>query len=199
MIKRLSLPLSILAGVLAASAVTANAQTTNCSGVLPAGAYASVNVPAGKFCTVNSAVDVAGNLTVAPGATLFVTAPAKLVVNSSLLAVDAANIDFEVAATILGNVTLARTTNFVQIQSSFIGGTLSIADSTASAINIITNNVAGSVLLRSNKTSGGPASDVIKGNTIGGSLVCVNNAPAPVNSATPNVVGGSKVGQCSGL
>ncbi len=62
----------------------ARAQNVSCTGTLPAGSYTNVTVPAGQFCTVNSAVTVAGNVTVGTGATLYVPA-ANFVVNGTIL------------------------------------------------------------------------------------------------------------------
>jgi hypothetical protein len=175
----------------------ARAQNVSCTGTLPAGSYTNVTVPAGQFCTVNNAVTVAGNVTVGTGATLYVPA-ANFVVNGTILGTKAANVDFLLPVTIGANISLTGTTNYIQIETSFIGGALSVINSTASAINVLKNNVAASVLFRDNTTSGA-GSDVISGNTIGGSLLCTGNAPAPTDSGIPNVVGGNKVGQCTGL
>jgi hypothetical protein len=206
MIKQLSLRLSILAGVLAIGAGGAAAQTATCSGTLTPGSYDRVNVPAGASCTVSGTVTVTGNVTVGTGATLTVSSPANFTVNSSLLSVNAANIDIVIfpatvgAANILGSVSLTGTTNTVTIQNSFIGGTVSVANSNAHLIDLFSNNVGANVLVQNNKTNGGVNSDIIQANTIGGSLVCSGNTPAPVLAGgAANVVGGAKTGQCTGL
>jgi hypothetical protein len=70
-------------------------------------------------------------------------------------------------------------------------------------MGVLTHEILGSVgadvLVHNNKTSGGANHDIIQANTIGGSLVCSGNTPASVNGGAPNIVGGSKAGQCSGL
>jgi len=103
------------------------------------------------------------------------------------------------AASILGSVSLTGIAGFVGINNSFIGGTLSVSGSNPVDIFVVSNTVSGNVLIRNNTTRGGANSDVIQGNTIGSSLVCSGNVPAPVDLGTANTVGGNKVGQCSGL
>jgi hypothetical protein len=201
--KHLIWRVSILAGVLAAAAGGAAAQTTNCSGTLAPGGYDGVNVPAGATCTVNSGnVDVTGNVTVGSGASLFVFSPAKFTVNSSLLSAGARIVQLAPqplgATNILGSVSLVGTIIVADVEHSFIGGTLSVANSNATSVVFLGNNVAGNVLVQNNKTSVGP-NDFIASNTIGGSLVCSGNTPPPTDAGLPNTVGGSKVGQCGGL
>jgi hypothetical protein len=97
-------------------------------------------------------------------------------------------------------VSVTGATNTVNITDSFIGSTLSIANSPMLSAYILLsgNNVAGNVLDRSNTTPA-PGDNDIDGNTIGGSLVCSGNNPAPQDGGTPNTVGGNKVGHCSSL
>jgi 5'-nucleotidase len=124
-------------------------------------------------------------------------------VNSSLLGANAANVIIVPlpmgASNILGSLSLTGTTKEIVIENSFVGGTLSVANSNASLIDLFSNSVGGNVLVQNNKTSGGANSDIVQANTIGGSLVCSGNTPAPVNGGAPNTAGGSKTGQCSGL
>jgi 5'-nucleotidase len=201
MIKQLSWRLSMLASVLAIGAGGAAAQTASCSGTLAPGSYDRVNVAAGASCTVSGTVTVTGNVTVGTGASLSVVSPAKFTVNSSLLGANAASIIIvplpSGVSNILGSVSLTGTTKELVIENSFVGGTLSVANSNVTLIDLFSNNVGGNVLVQNNKTSGGVNSDIIQANTIGGSLVCSGNTPAPVNGGAPNTVGGSKAGQCS--
>jgi hypothetical protein len=206
MIRQLSWRLSILAFMLAGGAGSAMAQTTSCTGTLAPGSYNAVNVPAAATCTVAGSgnVTVTGNLTVGSGASLLDYGVATFTINSSLLAVGANTIylvpQAPGAVNILGSVSVTGATNTVQITDSFIGGTLSVANSPISAyIYFNGDNVAGSLLDRGNTT---PAfSNNIESNTIGASLVCSGNTPSglPQDGGLPNTVGGSKVGQCSGL
>lgn len=228
MIKQLSWRPSLFAGMLAASAGSAAAQTTTCSGTLAPGSYANVSVPAHATCTVSSGtvnvtgdvtvgtgaalavnagtLDVTGNVTVGTGATLFVLTPAKFIVNSSVRGVGTQAFTIDVApgaASILGSLTLTGTTGSVahaiDIRNVFVGGSFSIANSnTPGSIDLIGNDVAGNLLLRNN-TCGFANCNVVSANTVGGSLVCSGNITAPVDLGTANVVGGNKVGQCSTL
>jgi hypothetical protein len=76
MIRQLSWRLSISAGVLAARAGNAPAQTTNCSGMLPTGSYDSPTVTAGQTCIIGgSSVTVSGNVTVGRGTELVIVSP----------------------------------------------------------------------------------------------------------------------------
>ena len=206
MIKQLSWRLSMLASVLAVGAGSAAADTRSTT-LTGSHVFNSLSVPAGATCTINSgSVDVTGNVTVGTGATLIVSSPANFTVNSSLLSVNAANVDIVIfpagsgAANILGSVSLTGTTGTLTIQNSFIGGTVSVANSNAHLIDLFSNNVGANVLVQNNKTNGGVNSDIIQANTIGGSLVCSGNTPPPVLAGgAANVVGGAKTGQCSGL
>lgn len=205
MIKQLYWRLFILAPVLAAGAGSAAAQTFTCTSTLPAGDYTAVNVPAGDTCFVATSgnVSVSGNVTLGSGASLIDYDTATFTVSSSLLAAGAKTIYLVPTApgavNILGSVSVTGETNTVDIRASFIGGTLSVANSTISAyINLTANSVGANVLDRSNTTPAPGANDIVN-NTIGGSLVCTGNSPAPQDSGMPNTVGGSKAGQCSGL
>ena len=205
MIKQLSWGLPVLAGLMTVVAGGVAAQTTNCTTVLTPGSSTSVNVPAGATCTVSGpgTVDVAGNVSVGTNGSLAFTSNANFVVNGSLIGTNAFTIDISPAsggaASILGSVSLTGIAGFVGIDNSFIGGTLSVSGSNPVDIFVVSNTVSGNVLIRNNTTRGGANSDVIQGNTIGSSLVCSGNVPAPVDLGTANTVGGNKVGQCSGL
>jgi len=207
MIKQLSWGIPVLAGLMTVVAGGIAAQTTSCNTVLTPGSYTSVNVPAGATCTVSvpGTVDVAGNVTVGANGSLAFTSNAKFVINGSLIGTNAFTIEITPAtgtggaANILGSVSLTGIAGFVAIDNSFIGGTVSVSGSNPVDIFVVSDIVSGNVLIRNNTTRGGPNSDVIQGNTIGSSLVCSGNTPAPVNGGVPNTVGGSTVGQCQGL
>jgi hypothetical protein len=203
MTKQLSWCLSTLAGLLAVCAGGTVAHAKDCSGTLTPGSYDNVNVPAGQFCTISGTVDVTGNVTVGAGAILQVLPTAKFTVNSSLLATNAASVNITSSAAgavnILGSVSVTGT-GFVLIEETFIGGTVSVANSHATFIILFQDNVGGNVLVRNNNTSGGPNSNTIAANIIGGSLVCSGNTPAPgLGGGGANTVGGARAGQCSGL
>jgi hypothetical protein len=200
MLKRLSFGLSISMIVFAAVAGSAHAQTTQCSGNLAPGNYASVDVPAGATCTINTGtVNVTtGGVTVGAGASFFVGAPsASLVITSGSL--DSTNAKFiEVTAHIHGHVHLDGTTGGdVIITDSFIGGTLSVKNSSVVGIVLDRNTVGGSLIDENNKCFNEGGCNSVTSNTIGANLVCKGNTPPPVISGTSNTVGGNQVGQCA--
>lgn len=204
MIKQFSWGLLILAGMIAAGAGSAAAQTFTCTSTLPAGDHTAVNVPTGATCDVSTSgnVTVTGSVTVNSGATLQDFGAATFTVNS--LSAGGARMIYLVPATggavsITGGVSVTGATNTVDIRDSFIGGNLLVANSMISAyINLTGNSVGGNVLNRSNTTPAPGDNDIVD-NTIGGSLVCSGNSPAPQDDGMPNTVGGAKMVQCSGL
>jgi hypothetical protein len=207
MIKQLSWRLLMLAGMMAAGAGSAAAQTFTCTGTLPpasSGSWTAVNVPMGATCNVAGSgnVTVSGPVTVGSGATLADFGTATFTAGS-LSAVGAKTIYLVPTAggavSILGGASVTRTTSTVDIRDSFIGSTLMVTNSMISAyINLTGNSVGGSLLNQSNNTPAPGANDIVN-NTIGGSLICTNNSPAPQDGGTPNTVGGAKTVQCSGL
>ena len=199
----------LLAAALAVCAGSANAETTECTGILAAGTYDNVNVPANTTCAFSDeggTITVTGNLAVEAGASLLTTRklhgiPTTYTVNGSLLGADAASIALStvrtpIAINILGGVHLTGTTTEIALFGLSIGGVLSVADSSVGIFNLSVNNVGGNVLVRDNTIS--QAFDII-GNVIGGSLVCQGDTPAPFPTAELNTVGGNKVGQCANL
>jgi hypothetical protein len=200
MLKCAASGLSILTIALLAVAGSADAQTTECSGNLPPGNYASVDVPAGATCTINTGtVNVTtGGVTVGAGATFFVGAPAaSLVIISGSL--DSTNAKFiEVTAHIHGHVHLDGTTGGDAIISdSFIGGTLSVKNSSVVGIVLDRNTVGGSLIDENNQCFNEGGCNSVVSNTIGINLVCKGNTPPPVIGGTSNTVGGNQVGQCA--
>ena len=200
--KRFSWRLTILAAALAACTGSASAQTTNCSGNLAPGTYLNVTVPANTICFLpgDGTLTVTNNVVVESGASLAVAGnvAATIFINGSLLGRDAANIALGSVPSgkvhILGMVNLTGTTREIDLVGVSIGNILFIANSTASIIDVFTNNVGGSVLVRDNTVS---EEFGIQNNAIGGSLVCLGNTPAPGGGT--NTVGGGKAGQCASL
>jgi len=202
MMKRFSSRLTMLAAALAACAGSASAQTTICNVSVPPGTYDNLEVPANTLCELGQfgpgPVIVTGNVTVKSGAVLIVRQFLRLVVNGSVLGTDARTIEMDLGpgqVSILGSVHLTGTTEEAFLSSVSIRGTLSIANSIGE-INVVSNDVGGSALVRANTASGRNFIN-IEANAIGGSLVCMDNTPAP--SGDGNTVGGNKVGQCVGL
>lgn len=72
------------------------------------------------------------------------------------------------------------------------------ANSNTGGIGVGDNIVSGPVIVSGNKAPTGGATQ-IEANHISGSLLCTTNAPPPVNDGEPNIVTGTRYGQCSGL
>jgi hypothetical protein len=202
MLRRVSLSLSVSTIVFAAAAGSGAAQTvTECTGNLAAGNYAAVDVPPGATCTINTGtVNVTtGGMTIGAGATFFVAAPSGLLIITSG-SLDSTNAkDIEVSeAHIHGHVHLDGTTGGTAIiTDSFIGGTLSVRNSSVVGIVLDRNSVGGSLLDENNQCFNEGGCNSVVSNTIGMNLVCTGNTPPPVIQGTSNTVGGNQVGQCA--
>ena len=201
MLKCAASGLSILTIVLAAAAGSAHAQTTECTGNLAAGNYAAVDVPAGATCTINNGtVNVTtGGVTVGSRASFFVGAPVGLLVitSGSLDSTNATSIEVS-DAHIHGHVHLNGTTGGDAIVTdSFIGGTLSVKNSSVVGIVLDRNTVGGSLIDETNQCFNEGGCNSVVSNTIGMNLVCTGNTPTPTIGGTSNTVGGNQVGQCA--
>jgi hypothetical protein len=175
---------------------------TECTANLAPGNYDAVDVPAGATCTINNGtVNVTtGGVTVGSGATFLVAgAPASsLVLASGSLDSTNANIIEVTSAHIHGHVHLIGTTGgSVIFTDSFVGGTLSVKNSSVVGISLDRNTVGGSLLDETNQCFNEGGCNAILSNTIGNNLVCVGNTPSPITEGTSNTVGGNSVGQCA--
>jgi hypothetical protein len=206
--------LAILAAAFAACVSGASAQTTLCNGTLAPGTYTEVIVPANATCTVSGTVTVTGNLIVEQGAFFSSNSTGTFIIDGSLLAVNAGNINIGAfdqgsAVDILGNVHLFGTTAAgphagIRLNGISIGGNLFISKSNLSLVAapfdgwaVFGNTIGGNVQLRDN-TFTGTLFAPFGANTIGGSLICVGNTPNALHEDNqPNSVGGEKLGQCA--
>ncbi len=71
-----------------------------------------------------------------------------------------------------------------------------------SGAEVMDNHVGGTVQVQGTTGTGPFPEDTraeIEGNTIGRSLICSGNVPAPTNDGNPNSVAGARQGQCSTL
>ncbi len=90
---------------------------------------------------------------------------------------------------------------FTTFEDNTIGGSVNWAHMSTCWGGLFRNQVHGNVAFNDNHT-GDPDGNEIQTNTIGGNLACYNNTPAPQqgdSQGQPNVVGGSKLGQCKAL
>jgi hypothetical protein len=114
-------------------------------------------------------------------------------------------------AEVHGNVRVVGSGNTygVQVGGNDVSGSIVVINSAAIAppvptkFAIVGNTVTDNVVFSNNNTEGTIEPPLIGSNTIGGSLVCWANVPAPTNDPPggpyPNSVAGSRVGQCAGL
>jgi len=131
------------------------------------------------------------------------------VVDGSVLAGGASTI-YLGGMTVHGNVVFAgggSAGRNLPIKDDQIDGNLIISGWRGLWFGVIRDTVGGNVLLLNNTAAnpsqdpGSDSSEVVT-NTIAGNLACFGNTPAPQvgdSEGAPNVVGGEKLGQCSGL
>jgi hypothetical protein len=200
----------VLAGALAVATVSA----------IPAGAAVASDTPGTGACTTTITGPVTGALTAAVGTTCLtdVTLHGAITVNpgAALSIVD---------STIYGAITTNGASAFTFCNSSTVGGAISVATSTGfvligdgascagshidgavtlngntGGVELGGNNIGGAVKVTSNVPSSSAtpaewAATGVEGNTIGGTLTCSGNTPAPTNNANPNTVSSSRTGQ----
>ena len=138
---------------------------------------------------------MAGNLVVPPGSSVYV---GDSTVHGSIAAKQP-NVFTVCGSTVNGRVGVVESTGPVTIAPvSSACGANTVTSSIASlistdAVNIADNQVGQKLLVWDAR---GPAA-TITGNKIGGDLWCANDLPLPADAGQPNVVTGSRIGQCS--
>ena len=89
------------------------------------------------------------------------------------------------------------------IKDNKIDGNLIVQGWHGAWVGVIRNTVRGYVLFAGNESVADSDSNEIQTNVIARDLICVGNSPAaqvnPDDGGAPNIVGGLKLGQCSGL
>lgn len=84
-----------------------------------------------------------------------------------------------------------------------IDGNLILQGWSGQWIGAIRDQVGGNLIFSKNTSVVDPDSSEVQTNVISGNLICQGNSPAaqvnPGDGGQPNIVGGAKVGQCSGL
>ncbi|MFB7445937.1 Ig-like domain repeat protein [Streptomyces mirabilis] len=112
-------------------------------------------------------------------------------------------------STVTGTVNVTGASGFVMVgdpgddgcTGNKIAGSVLLGNN-RSGLEVVANQVGGSVQVAGTTGTGPFPEDTraeIEGNTIGGSLSCTGNTPAPTNDGNPNTVTGSRIGQCSSL
>ena len=204
---RLAVSIKVLiCGTLSCAAVAAAAPTavaapvTICNGELPFGSYDNVVVPPRATCSASGST-VARNLAVGPGATLN---GGFLTIGGNLVALGATNIrlfgfsvggDVRVVggggdltihqSTVRGAVDVAGVNGFIAIINNespgalgrvrVVGNVLRTSDPTSTVgLNISANQIRTDAEVSLNR---GQVEKNVQGNTVGGTLSCLGNAP----------------------
>ena len=193
MLKRIAIILAVLAGSLVAFGVTAsasNASAPNCTGYVSYTTLGSVVVPSGNYCEINSST-VTGSITVKPNASLVMC---NDLVKGSINATQAyVNIDNNTEVD--GSITLNKpgipfipsglcgergsysATSYVC--PNYIGGNLNIQNGPWNYLSLEVGD-CGWVDIHGSFTISGNRQLVEAGYfNVDGSLVCLNNHPAP--------------------
>ncbi len=153
-------------------------------------------------CLTNATVP--GSVVVQPGGSLFLS---NATIGGSISA-SGANAITICGSTVNGSISISNTSGFVLLGNggcapNTFRGNLSL-NSNHGGFKVSGNQITSTLSASSNTVSpgalnpsGGPANQIIKGNTIGGVLNCSGNVPPPTNEGTSNAVTGPRVNQCS--
>jgi hypothetical protein len=210
-----------LAVALAAAAVaavivlpaSAAGNTTTCDGLLAAGTYGKVVVPAGATCLSDGPIVVRGGVFVGEGATFVLGSEENAVptgvISGGVHATNAASVQIHFT-TINGGIDVHGGSGpfgppfdvtWNTIEDSTINGGATIDGYNGFWMGFIRNTVNGSVNLNDNVLLDPDGNEYVT-NTIHGNLNCRGNSPAPQagdSEGSPNKVTGRKTGQCAGL
>jgi hypothetical protein len=194
----LTATLAIIATLGGAS--SSHAQNLACAGTVGGAAglttiNGNVTVPNGASCTL-AFVEVTGNVNVRQGGSLLISAyDEPSTIGGSVTAAKCVSALLEGNVTVKGDVRIESCTgtgaNGFQGPGIAIGGTFQCQNN-AGSCEAWLGEIAGDAQIRNNRA---PGSDVSL-NTIGGSLVCLNNTTAPSHSRGYNWVTGDPIGQC---
>ncbi len=101
--------------------------------------------------------------------------------------------------TISGNFVCANNPNACFAQGGVVQGNLTVDNNNnnnvGNIVDVEGNQVSGNVDVSGNSGQ----TPIVGGNTIGGNLRCSGNSATLVDEGFPNIVSGSKLGQCAGL
>jgi hypothetical protein len=221
--------LLIASTILFSARVASASSVTVCDGGLGPGQFQKVEVPPDAICFATGPIDVRGGLEIGRGATFVLGSEEDPTptgtIRGGVQATDAANVQIHFA-TILGGVDISggsgpfypnspfcfpvdeedpnsevQCITFSTIEDSTIKGGASIDGYDGFWLGFIRNHVSGTVSLTNNTLTDPDANEYVT-NTINGSLHCSGNDPAPQvgdSEGQPNVVSGTKAGQCAEL
>jgi hypothetical protein len=203
---------ALAALVLTVPSFAAGTKTTTCTDTLAPGTYQKVVVPEGAIClTFAGPVTIKGGVFVAAGGTFVLGSednPSHTgTISGGVHSTDAASVQIHFS-TINGGVDLSGGSGpfgppfdvtWNTIEDSVIHGSVNIAGYNGFWQGFFRNTVSGSVNFNNNTVVDLDGNEV-QTNTIHGSLNCSGNTPAPQmgdSGGSPNVVTGSKTGQCT--
>lgn len=201
-------------GSLAAAASSSAATATTCTDTLAPGTYGAVTVPAGATCIITEGpITIRGGVSVGAGATFVFsseeTPDVTATISGGVVSTNALSVQIHFAR-INGGVNLQGGAGPVggpfgvtwnTIEDSQINGGVTVNGYTGFWQGFIRNNVNGGVTFTNNTVVDPDGNEVVT-NTIHGSLNCSGNTPPPQvgdSEGSPNVVTGSKTGQCTGV
>jgi len=178
-----------------AGASSARAADAICMGSLSGNVSGNVFVASNVACTISQA-NIGGNVQLKPGARLVIDGRQyPSVIGGNVVAQSCNSALLEGAVTVRGNVVIQRCT----ANSGFtgpgivIGGDFQCTDNSgACAANF--GEVAGNVQVSNNHSS---AASNVSQTSIGGSLQCQQNTPAPTHAYGPDRVVGGAQDQCA--
>ncbi|KJK58194.1 Ig-like domain-containing protein [Saccharothrix sp. ST-888] len=186
-----------------AGGLESTTQTVNCTRTITGSVVGAVFAGSGSTCIIGATVG--GTVHGAAGGALFIS---NSTIRGSILSSDGTRFGI-CGGTVTGSVDITRASGFVVIgdpgddgcPGNRITGQVTLSNNHSGA-EVIANHVGGSVQVQGTTGTGPFPEDTraeIEGNTIGGSLICSGNVPAPTNDGNPNSVTGLRLGQCSTL
>jgi hypothetical protein len=182
------------------------ALTTFCNGTLASGSYGKLVVPAGASCNGTSAnIRVSDGVNVKQGATFVLGKEGGSntgIIRGGVHANAPASLQLHFARVYDGVRMYGGGGNgqFSTIEDNVIRGGVTQTGYRAFWLGFIRNRVIGNVRLSDNVMKDPDANEYVT-NRIQGNLVCRGNSPTPQvgdSGGQPNIVTGSKVGQCRG-
>jgi hypothetical protein len=169
----------------------------------------NLTVLAGQAICITSTGSVNGNITVNSGGALSDVGGS---VNGNIVSTGATAFTLCGVNKVNGAVTVQGSTGFVLIGDAGDDGSPGCAGNTINSDVTVSSNsagaeiggnaISGNVTLNSNSGAGLRLEDrypEVEKNSIGGSLGCTANSPAPINDGQGNTVKGSRTGQCAGF
>jgi hypothetical protein len=206
--------LSTVVIALVATALPAEAAgTTQCTSTLAPGTYQRVVVPVGAVCLSEGPVTIRDGLWIRPGATFVLGSEESGwttgTINDGVHAWDAASVQIHFA-TINGGIHVHGGSGpsggpflvtWNAIEDNVIHGGVTVTGYDGFWFGFIRNHVSGTVRLSDNVLADPDGNEYVT-NVIHGSLMCWGNSPAPQvgdSEGLPNVVTGTKTGQCTSV